>query len=86
MRPVGLGFQGACAGFYIVGPAGLGGLLGRMPTHGRVGLRAFVPWLGQHTRLKSLPRTCPTSCSGRPRPDTILLGSCFGLIHGPRAI
>jgi hypothetical protein len=65
-----------------------------VPAHGLRRARRFRVVLGWHSGLRLQPRTSPTSCSCRPKPNNIVLGSCscrakmscFGLVHGPRAI
>jgi hypothetical protein len=76
----------------FVGPDGPSGLLGLVPAHAscwvfscRVGPTLWAEIVAQHS---------PMSCSCRPRPEIIVLGSCscrtknscFGPTHGPRAI
>jgi hypothetical protein len=77
----------------LVGPFGLVGPWAIVPAHRASSGRLISCRAGPALWVENEAQPSPTSCSCRPRPEKIVLGSCscrakkscFGPTHGPRA-
>jgi hypothetical protein len=80
-------------GLYTVVLNGLVGLLGRRASLWAASCRLISCRAGLALWAENEAQPSPTSCSCRPGPENIVLGSCscrakkscYGLAHGPRA-
>jgi hypothetical protein len=80
-------------GLYTVVLNGLVGLLGRHASPWAASCRLISCRVGPALRTENEAQPSPTSCSCRPGPENIVLGSCscrdkkscYELAHGPRA-